>query len=119
METKKRHLLDDYLSEAEKSQLENFCSNPLMVEAVRKVMLFPVYSNGVLRKGEPSNPLMNFMLAPALQEYPGKPPLSDVELGQETKARAHAIRLIEIAFAEIEGYKQGELPTAGGENPAR
>ena len=37
----KKHLLDDMLSEAEKSQLEAFVGNPLMVQAVKKVLLFP------------------------------------------------------------------------------
>ena len=111
---KQKHVLDEVLSEAEKAQLESFCANPMMKDAVKKVLLFPIYHNGVMQKGKKEEPLNNFLLGFALNNIDK----DDAVVGQELKIKAQAIRIIELAFMEIEGYEKVEQPKAK-ENPAR
>ena len=110
----KRHVLDEKLSEAEKNQLTAFCENPLMMDAVKRVLLFPIYESGVIKKGEPVLPRLNYFL----NLYMNKPTWDNEELGKEVKIRAEALLLIENAWMEIEGY-QKEEEYEPGENPAR
>ena len=110
----KKHLLDDMLSEAEKSQLEAFVGNPLMVQAVKKVLLFPIYHNGTLEKGQNPNALMNFLFAYAIQD----PKVDNETVGRDVRIQAAAVRLLELAFMEIEGYEKVEEPV-DKPNPAR
>lgn len=110
----KRHLLDETLSDAEKSQLEAFCANPMMVQAIKKILLFTIYNNGTLERGENPNPTMNFILSYALQD----PKVDDATIGRDVRVQAAAVRLLEIGFMEIEGYEKVE-ETKSKDNPAR
>ncbi len=49
----------DFLTEGEVAQIEAFCKNEAMFEAVKKVMLQGIYSHGVNVKGKKQNPLIN------------------------------------------------------------
>ena len=104
----KRFILDDILSDAEKAQLEAFNANPLMVEAVRKVLLFPIYTQGLLEKGSPSYPLSNWLLKIVFPDHPSQPKPTDEQAGHDLKVKAEAIALIENFFTEIEVYKAQE-----------
>ena len=106
MKTTKRHLLDETLSEAEKSQLEAFNANPMMAQAVKKVLLFTIYHNGTLEKGKAPNPLMNFLLGYILQD----PKTDDATVGRDVRIQAAAIRLLELSFMELEAYEAFKIP---------
>ena len=103
--TNKKHLLDDTLSDAEKSQLESFNANPMMAQAIKKILLFTIYNNGTLEAGKAPNPTMNFLLSYALQD----PKVDDATVGRDLRIQAAAVKLLELSFMEIEAYeRQGE-----------
>lgn len=111
--SKLRHVLDSELSEGEKAQLEAFASNKMMLDTVKKVMLFPIYNSGVMQKGKAVEPRLNFFL----NLYTSKPVWDSAELGHEVKVRSEALMLIENAFMEVEGYAPSEENRPHG-NPA-
>lgn len=111
----KKHILSEVLSEAEKGQLEAFCANQMMMDAVKKVLLFPIYDSGVMKPGETPIPRLNFFL----NLYTSRPSWKSEDLGEEVKVRSEALMLIENAFMEIEGYQKLEIPSEPKENIAR
>ena len=92
-----KELIKDILTEDELRQLEFFNMNPVMKRAVRKVLLLPVYYQGVLQKGKEPNPIWNF----ALQFANSDPKLTDEQVGRFTRVQADAINQVEIAFDRI------------------
>jgi len=94
-----------YLSEKEIKELEKFVQNETMFEAVKKVLLKVVYSEGTLVPGEPAgDPIKNMVLqraAMALQKFPD---LTDEMLGQQLRADTQALRIVELGF--LEGFNE-------------
>jgi hypothetical protein len=108
-----RHILEESLSDGEKAQLRSFNANPMMVEAVRKVILFPIWAAGTFKKGE-KHTLDNFTLAWIFSNMDKE----DAVVGKDIKVRAMAVKLVETAFMEIEGF-QSFLEEEKTGNPAR
>ena len=88
-----------YLSDIEAEKLIQFNTDPIMREAVRKILLAGVYLNGVLEPGKPGMPKRNFALALAFREG-----MTNEMLGQDLRAAAEGIRTIETAFDKIAEY---------------
>ena len=107
-----KHILNEQLSDAEKSQLEAFNANPLLKEAVRKVILFPLWGSGTFKPGEKHN-LDNFILGYVLNNLDK----DDTVIGKDLKIKAMAVKLIETAFMELEAYERPEESTPTS-NPA-
>jgi hypothetical protein len=93
---------DEILTDGEKAKLEAIASDPVAVEAVRKIILTGVYYNGTIKAGEKANPTRNFALALAFN-----PGYSAERVGEDVKACAQAIMLLEKGLAEIESFKKG------------
>lgn len=105
---------DKFLSEEEKTLIASFYSNEKQREAVKKILLFGVYYNGILKKDEEANPLMNWALSLAM----GKGDVSNEALGADLRASAEGIRAIENAYLQLKSFvKEKEIPKK--ENPAR
>lgn len=90
-----------YLSDKEKQALEGFVQNATLFEAVKKVILKHIYTEGTLAPGEPAgDPIKNMPLqraAMALQKFPD---LTDEMIGQQLRADVQALRIVELGFQE-------------------
>lgn len=110
---------EDYLSEIEKSKIETFNNDIVLKNAVRKVLLDPLYHQGVLA-GDGIDPTQNFALTPAFHMLLQKREMWDLEkLGAVNLANALAIQMIEQGFGALEGLngvKASESPKK--KNPA-
>lgn len=88
--------IDSILTDVEKEKLIQFSSDKVMFQAVEKVVLAGLYTNGTLRQGKDANPLTNaaFSLASA-REY------SDEQLGQDLRGMWEGINALEGAYKKI------------------
>lgn len=112
----KKEYLDGFLNDLEKTKLEQFNLDPVMKNAVRKVLLAGLYENGTLKKGAPTDPLINPVLAIVQNAKAGK--LSKEQIGQEVSAYLEGVLALELAFTDIAKYTTTE--TKGpNKNPAR
>jgi len=96
----------DYLSDVEKSQIEKFVGNVKMFEAVRKVLLAGIYENGVLKADQPHDASKNFALTQVFTALINGHPISDEDIGQNIRAQAAGIRLIETGFKKLSDLKE-------------
>ena len=107
----------DYLSEKEVAEVQRFLNNEVMVEAVRKVLLSPLYRDGLLQKGKKADPLRNFMLGffsnPQVKMMP-----SD-EKGKFVEAILQGVSLVETGFEVLQTLKEVEQPKEAKTNKAR
>ncbi len=105
-----------YLSDIEQEKVENFMADPILKEAIRKVLLAGVYVNGVLKQGEPADARKNWALS-----FGGmNPQISNAELGENLRAYTWAINMVEAAWAKLEDYKveKPQAPSKPKKNPA-
>lgn len=94
-------LLKEVLSEGEIRQLEAFNANPAMKEAVKKVLLLPIYSQGVLEAGKSViNPHFNFALGLVASDVK----LTDEQVGRYLKVQAEGIHAVQAAFERISQF---------------
>lgn len=89
--------MKEYLSEQEILKIDAFCKDEIMSQAIKKVLLASVYSNGVMVAGRPALPLRNFALSLALD-----PDASNEKVGADLRAQATGVKLIELGFGELE-----------------
>lgn len=84
-------------------------SDENMVEAVRKVLLTSIYTNGTLRQGSKANPLTNAAFLMVMKTVRGEGSISDAELGQDLRGLAQGVMLLEAGFKRLEGIKPVEV----------
>lgn len=109
----KQNILDNFLNDAEKLAIQMFVDNPMQAEAVRKVLLFEIYSNGTLKKGEAPAPMRNSFMGVAMT-------MDDpLKMGQRIMAMAEGINFLEAGFKQLSKYAKKEEKTGSGGNPAR
>ena len=106
--------LNSFLSENEQKALVQFNGSEVMKEAVRKVLLFGIYQNGVLKRDIPANATQNA----AFWMVSNMPTASNEEVGSELKAVWQGINALEHAFDEI-GKFQTEQKVEQKMNKAR
>ena len=97
------------LTDLEVSKITQFMGDTHMVEAVRKVMLAAIYTNGTLRAGEPANPMTNAAFAMVMKTVRGEGVMSDAELGQDLRGLAQGVMLLEAGFKRLEAVKPVEV----------
>jgi hypothetical protein len=97
-----------FLSDIEHQKLVKFNSDPIMKEAVRKILLKGIYENGTIRAGAIADPLKNFALALAFN-----PNMPNEILGQHLKAAAEGINAVENAFQKISMYRDEVVDQPG------
>lgn len=102
------------LNDQERAKIELFVADELLFEAVRKVVLFGIYGNGVMEPGVKHDPSQNFALAQVFRALNQGLPISDDELGQNLRAQAAGIKLLEVAFGQLENIQ--ELRGGSGES---
>lgn len=91
--------MKDYLNDLEIAKVEAFCADTEMFEAVKKVLLKEVYTNGVIAKGQPHNALKNRALV-LVQSG-----VDDVVLGSQLRALWEGVQAVEGGFVELEKIK--------------
>jgi hypothetical protein len=90
-----------YLNEEEILQVEAFCKNEKMFEAVKKVLLAPIYEHGVVKPGEKHNPLVNGAFSLVAQS----PEVSNEVLGAFSRAKWAGVTAVEGGFEELKKIK--------------
>jgi hypothetical protein len=109
--------MEDYLSDEEMALIDQFVKNNKMCEAVRKVLLAGIYYNGTLEKGQRAIPTKNFALG---LYFSTKGDISNEMIGQDLRACAEGITVVENAFNKLIGMAIKEKEETGAEsNPAR
>lgn len=95
----------EHLTDIEKSKIMAFNADPILVEAIRKVMLASIYSNGTLRVGKESDPTKNGALSLAFLTLSGKGVVSNEDLGADLRGLAQGVMLLETGFKELSKIK--------------
>lgn len=91
----------EYLSDIEQEKISAFNADPILKEAIKKTLLAGIYSNGVLKPGQPAEPRKNWALSfGAIERH-----VSDEEIGQNVRAYAWGINAIEAAFQKLDDIK--------------
>ena len=92
--------MKDYLTDLEVVKIEAFNSDTDMVEAVKKVLLAQLYSQGVIKKGEPHDPFKNRAIA-----LVANGDVSDNELGSRLRAWWEGINALKEGFSILKNIK--------------
>ena len=109
-----RKVYESVLSPVEISKIELLAQDEVMLQALKKVLLFGVYYNGTMKKGEAPNSLMNFALR--IDEHNI---LTDAQVGAILRAKTEGVATVEGGFNVIESFKPFVIPKKEGTNPAR
>lgn len=109
-----KDVTDLILNDVERSVLQGFADNKTLVGAVKKVLLAAGYYNGTLRAGIEADPTRNAALILA---FSGQ--ASNEQIGQDIRALAEAVRLIETGFEKLTKFKSPPQPSKKGPNGAR
>lgn len=95
--------MQEYLTEEEVVLIEAFCTNTKMFEAVKKVLLQHIYSQGVIVKGQTHNSLKN--RAFSLVQLATQNPIPDEQLGAHLRGIWEGVNALEGGYAELEKIK--------------
>ncbi len=95
--------MKDYLTDLEVVKIETFCADKEMFEAVKKVVLQHIYSQGVMKAGEAHNPLKN--RAFALAQYATENPMTDEVMGQHIRGVWEGVNALEAGYQELTTIK--------------
>ena len=95
--------MKDYLNDKEVTKIEAFCKDEEMFEAVKKVLLQHIYSQGVMKPGEKHNPLQN--RAFALAQHATENPMTDEIMGQHIRGLWEGVNALESGYHELTQIK--------------
>ncbi len=91
------------LEQSEVEQIYALNENPILVQALRKVILMPIYYNGTIPRGQAApNPMLNWVMGFLASD----PKATDEQIGKEVKLRGAATELVAYAFGEIEKIRR-------------
>lgn len=102
-------LSSQILTDIEKDKIIAFMEDDITFNAVKKYLLAVAYKQGVVEKGREHRATVNFALnlAGGAIHTQGVP-RSDEELGQNLRALAYAVQLVESGFKELSEFKKPE-----------
>ena len=109
-----RDFVKGLLSPTEQSYLEQLAKNPEFMDAIKKIILIPVYYSGTLKAGKKPDPNRNFMLS-----ITNRRDLSNEELGNHARAVAEACAMIDAGFSYLESLKPIPERSEKDKNEAR
>lgn len=102
-------LVKQVMNEIEQDKLIAFAADPILLNAVKKFVLFSAFHQGVAEPGKPFKADYNWALQMAFGAInPGGMPRSDAELGGDLRAWVKGVNMVESGFAELEGLKKEE-----------
>lgn len=106
-----REVLESVLDEQERTYIQQFVDDEGLFEAIKKVLLIPLYNWGTLKKGQKPRTDVNYVN--------GYLVFNDVNLGQQIRATANAMFYIEKGFELLQTLKKQQKEKVGkNENPA-
>lgn len=92
----------EFLSDIERDRIATkFNSDEILANAVKKVLLATIYSNGVLKAGEDPDPLKNGALGLAFLAIRGNGVVSNTDLGEDIRGLAQGVSLLEQGFRKL------------------
>ena len=98
------------LNDIETDKVLAFKADPVAFNAVKKYILAVAYKHGVIKPGEEHVGNVNFALNLAGSAiHPGGIARSDAELGQNLRALAYAVQLVESGFKEMSEMEKLEV----------
>ncbi len=100
-----KEYLDQFLDETEQAKLSQFVMDEKMREAVKKVILFSIYNCGVITKGKPHRPMINFALTVACQKG-----AKYEDIGRDIKSCWEGINIVKNAFDDMLMSKLEPVP---------
>ena len=105
-----KDILNSVLDEQERTYAQHFVDDERLFEAVKKILLLPMYNWGVVKKGKKPNTDVNFVN--------GYLNLTDQNLGAQVRAVCNGMFFIEKGFALLKTLKKPKEIKVGDENPA-
>lgn len=108
--------MDEYLSDSEKEMVESFYANAPLREAIKKVILFDVYGNGVLKKDKAAVPTRNAALSLFMRHQ--NEVVTDEALGAQLRAMGEAVIMVEGSFDRMAKVRK-PIVNKKPSNPAR
>lgn len=87
--------MQDYLTDVEVEAIEQFNANETMREAVKKVLLQHIYTQGVITKGQDHDALKNRALVLVGGDY------DDAALGGRLRALWEGVNALETGYDEL------------------
>ena len=109
----KPEILNDFLDATEQVAIQMFVDNERMREAVKKVLLWEIYQNGTLKRGEAPTPLRNSFIGVAMTAD------DPTKIGQRVMAIAEGINYLEIGFKHLSQYGKKEEKVGSSGNQSR
>ena len=91
--------MQNILTDIEIAKIEAFNADSVMVQAVKKVLLQHIYSQGVITKGQDHNPLKNRALVLVGSD------VSNEVLGSQLRSLWEGVNALETGFSELELIK--------------
>ena len=107
-------MLDDILNNLEKELVIGFNENLPMKEAVKKIILQFIYSEGTIEKEKSNDLKENWAMVSVFNEGS----LSNEELGARIRAKAEGLRFLNNAFERLDEFKR-PTETKEKENKAK
>lgn len=103
-----------FLTDIEKELITALVSNETQREALRKILLHGIYSQGVISTGLTHDPKHNWALSFAWRDD-----LNNEQLGQDLRAVGQGIRFVETAFNDLMAFQKKPEKEKSNKNPAR
>ena len=99
--------MQEFLTDLEIVKIETFCKDKEMFEAVKKVLLQHIYTQGVITKGQDHNPLRNraFKLVSLATENP----IPDEQLGAHLRGIWEGVNALETGYEELVKIKSNKV----------
>jgi hypothetical protein len=108
----------EYLTDLEIEKIDRFNQDPVLSDAVKKVLFAVINERGVIKKGKKVNPLQNGALAIVSRVVNGQISKTDEELGNDLKTYYQGIGLLESGFQELSKIKIKKEEGTPKTNPA-
>lgn len=104
------------LSESEFAHLQIFINDPIMREALRKILTYEIYFAGTVN---PDLPIENKNFAFSLVRDATGQDRTDEEIGKRLRATIEAAGLLESALSKLDLLKEIKETQKDSKNPAR
>jgi hypothetical protein len=111
--------IENILNEEEKTRLQKFLDDPVMKEAVKKILLAGIYTNGTLQPGVESDFAKNWAFGLLINERGEELSQTNDQLGQRLRAAIEGVKFLETGFIQLEKFKIINIDVSGKENQAR
>lgn len=106
--------MNEYLNPAEKEKVIAFVNDTAMFEAVKKVLMEPMFGAGVLKPGEPGD-FKNWAYRLTTM---GDTNVNDEHLGQLLRAASKGLGFLETGFEKLKEYKPQPVEDKEADNEA-